>query len=132
MTAFSNALENEILSRYLKNTTAITPVATVYAALFTGTTTDASQTEVPNSNNYSRQAISWGTVSAGSVSGPTTTLTFPQASGSWGTITGFGIYDSGTHGSGNLLFWGNLSSSVAIGTNDRFEFAASAVTVSVD
>lgn len=49
-------------------------------------------------------------------------ITFPQASGSWGTITHFGIFDAAT--SGNLLMHGALSASKTVGANDTFLFAA--------
>ena len=96
--------------------TAYTPSATVYVALCTADPTDAgtgaAMSEVPNANGYARTAITFSAaasrrvVQAGAV-------TFPQASGSWGTITHYALVDAATHGTGNLLAPGSFTTSFA-------------------
>jgi hypothetical protein len=134
-TAFSDDMEQDILLRYLKNTTTqitSTPAASVYVGLGTAGA-DTGLTEPAAGNGYTRQAFVFGTPSGGTITGPTAAVTFGQCTGSnWGTITHFGIFDATSTTTFKMLFWGALGSSVAINVNDRFEFAASAVTITVD
>lgn len=114
MGSISNFLEDEFVDHLLN--AAYTPTATVYVALCTADPTDAgtgaSMSEVANSNNYARTAITFGAAASRKVvqSGA---VTFPQASGSWGTITHYAIVDSATYGAGNLLAHGSFTASFA-------------------
>ena len=135
-TAFSDKMEQDILNRYLKNTTTVIGAlpATVYVGLGTAGT-DVSLTEPASSRGYTRQSIVFGTVgtTAGSITAPTAAVTFGQCTGAnWGTITSFAIYDATDTSTGNMLFWGGLGSSVDINVNDRFEFATNSITITVD
>ena len=47
-------------------------------------------------------------------------ITFPTASGSWGTVTHFGVHDAVS--GGNLLMHGSLTSSKTVGDGDTFKF----------
>ena len=49
-------------------------------------------------------------------------ITFTTATGSWGTVTHFGIHDAAS--SGNLLLHGALDESKAVGTDDVFKVSA--------
>ena len=49
------------------------------------------------------------------------------AGGDWGTVTHFGIFDAAT--SGNLLYWGALSASKAVGNTDTLTFAIGSIVV---
>jgi len=115
MGSLSDYAENALLDHLLNNIS-YTPAATVYLALATGDPTDAatgaSMNEVANSNNYGRTAISFGAAAIRKVvqSGA---VTFPQASGAWGTITHWVIVTSATHGAGNALAHGLFSASFA-------------------
>ena len=105
--AISTYLANKILDHTLKNTS-YSPPATVYLGLYTSNpNNDNSGTEV-SGNNYSRTSISFS-----SASGKTTSNSAPvvtaSASGSWGTVTHFGILDAAS--SGNLLYYGSFASS---------------------
>lgn len=127
----SDYLEAKLLEHVLKNT-AYTSPTTVYAALFQSGPNDAGVgTEVPNTNGYQRTAITFGSASspAGSIAN-SAAVTFPAATGSgWGTITGMGIYDSGTYGAGNLLYYNDTISSRTVLLNDVYEFPIGAITV---
>lgn len=114
--------------------------ATTYVGLFTANpSTDASSsytgTEV-SGNNYSRVAVTsssgWSaisTVGTASQLSNAGTITFPTPSGSWGTITGVGIFDAAT--TGNLLWWVSITSqSIAAGV--VASFAAAALVLQVD
>ena len=112
----SLALQQEILKRYLLNTTAITPVATVYVALATAIPTDAGFTEVTNANGYARVACPMSAVTAGPPSYITNSgiINFAAVTSSnWSAVTGWGIWDSGTYAGGNLLFYGSLTTTLA-------------------
>lgn len=94
--------------------TAHTPAATVYLALFTADPgeTGAMTNEVADANSYARTAITFGAAASRRVT-QSAQVTFPQASGSWGTVTHWGIVDSATRGAGNMLAYGAFASSFA-------------------
>lgn len=115
MGSLSNFAELELLDHVFN--AAYTPPATVYLALCTADPTDAgtgaSMSEVANTNSYARTAITFGAASSRRVT-QSALVTFPQATGSWGTITHWAIVDSATHGAGNMLAYGSFSPSKSI------------------
>jgi hypothetical protein len=128
MSAISNYLENALLNATLRNTTYTSP-ATVYAALFTtDPTDDGSGTECTGSG-YTRKAITFAAPSNGVTTNSAAACEFDQATGSWGTITHFGIFDALT--TGNLLYHGALTVSKTISSGDVFRFATSSVSVTL-
>jgi len=127
MAAMSNYLENALINATLRNTTYTSP-STVYAALFTTDPTDAGTGTEVSGGSYARQAITFGAPSNGA-STNSAAVEFPQATGNWGTITHFGIYDANS--SGNLLYHGALTSSKTIQTGDVFKFATSNISVTL-
>lgn len=127
MAAMSNYLENALINATLRNTSYTSP-ATVYVALFTSDPTDAGSGTEVSGGSYARKAATFGAPSNGA-STISSAIEFDQATGSWGTVTHFGIYDAST--SGNLLYHGALTASKAIDTGDVFKFASSALTVTL-
>ena len=123
----SNYLENALINATLRNTSYTSP-ATVYVALFTSDPTDAGSGTEVSGGSYARKAATFGAPSNGA-STISSAIEFDQATGSWGTVTHFGIYDAST--SGNLLYHGALTASKAIDTGDVFKFASSALTVTL-
>lgn len=138
MSAFSDFLEVE-LRKHVFRTGSYTKPTTLRVALATAATTDANTgatiTEVGNSNAYARTGpdpldANWsGASSTDGLTDNVAAITFPTATGSWGTITHLAIVDSATHGAGNSLLHGALTASKAVGTNDIFQFAAGALDV---
>lgn len=142
--AFSDYVENKLVDLLVRGQT-FTPPATVYVGLSTAACSDSSVgTEVANSNNYSRVAVTsslanWaGTQSAGSTTASSGTggqtsnnaaINFPTPSGSWGTVTHWFLIDSGTYGSGNLLICDDLTVSKTINNGDTVSFAIGALTI---
>ena len=125
MAALSNFAENEMLDHML-GTGAYTAPSNVFLSLWTSDPTDAgSGTEVSGSG-YARQDINFG-ASSGGVATSSGVVTFPTATGSWGTITHIGIHDAAS--SGNLLFHGALTASKAIGSGDVMQIANGAITI---
>lgn len=144
--AFSDYVENKVVDLLVRGQ-AFTAPATVYVGLSTAACSDSSVgTEVANSNNYSRVAITsslanWagtqgaGTTVASSGTGGVTSnnaaVNFPTPSGSWGTVTHWFLSDSGTYGGGNLLICAALTASQTIGSGNTVSFAIAALTVTV-
>jgi hypothetical protein len=127
MAEMANYLENALINAVLRNTSYTSPT-TVYLALYTSDPTDAdSGTEVSGSA-YARQAITFGSPSNG-VSTNSAAIEFPQATGSWGTVTHVGIRDALT--TGNLLFHTPLDASKAIATGDVFRVAIGSLSVTL-
>jgi len=127
MAALSNYLENALINATLRNTAYSSP-ATVYVGLFTTDPTDAGTGTEVTGGSYTRKAITFGAPSNG-VSVNSVAVEFDQATGSWGTVTHFGILDAST--SGNLLYHGALTASKVIEDGDVFKFAISAVSVTL-
>jgi hypothetical protein len=141
---FSDYTENKVIDLLLRGQ-AFTAPATVYVGLSTAACSDSSVgTEVANSNNYSRVAVTsnltnWqstqGNTSASTGTGGATqnlaAINFPTPSGSWGTVTHWFLIDSGTWGSGNLLVCKSLTSSQTIGSGNTVSFAIGALTLTV-
>lgn len=117
----------------------------LYVGLLTAAPTDGTAGTEVSGGSYARVTVSsalanWaGTQSAGSTTassgtgGSTSnngTVTFPTATGSWGTVTHFGIYDASS--AGNLLIYGALGSSQVVNTGGTPSFAAGQLTVQID
>jgi hypothetical protein len=128
MSAISNYLENALLNATLRNTSYTSP-ATVYAALFTSDPTDAGTGTECTGTGYARTAITFAAPSNGVTTNSAAACEFPQATGDWGTITHFGIFDALT--TGNLLYYGALTTSKVISSGDVFKFSTSSVSVTL-
>lgn len=103
-------------------------------ALATASTTDAQTgatiTEVANAAAYARTGpdpldANWSGASAtDGLSDNVAAITFPTATGSWGTVTHMAIVTSATWGAGDVLMHGALVASKAVGNGDVFQFNA--------
>jgi len=127
----SNYVNTNSLKAWLQGTVSITFPSTVYVGLFlTNPTSSGTGTEVSGSG-YTRATATFGNPSSSGssmVSSNTASVTFPQATGSWGTPQYFAIYDSLS--GGNMLFYGSLPTAYAISSGMTPQFAAGALTVS--
>lgn len=127
MAEMSNYLENALINATLRATTFTSP-ATVYVSLHTADPTDAGSGTEVSGGSYARQSATFGAPSNG-VSTTTADITFPQATGSWGTITHIGIWDASS--SGNLYYHTPLDASKTIDTGDIFKIASGSLTVTL-
>lgn len=134
MSAASNYLENAVLNHVLRNTSYAQP-GSLYVGLFTNTSGNAAAnleagtlSDEVSGNGYARQSATFGSASGGSAS-TSATITFPAATGNWGTITHVAIIDNST--SGNVLFWGAVTTSKTIETGDTFQITSGNLTVSL-
>jgi hypothetical protein len=127
MAEMSNYLENALINATLRNTSYTSPAAP-YLALYTSDPTDADSGTEVSGTSYARQEITFGEPSNG-VSTNSAAIEFPQAGGSWGTVTHIGIRDAET--SGNLLFHTPLDASKTIATGDVFRVAIGSLSVTL-
>ena len=127
MSEMSNYLENALVNAVLRNTSYTSP-STVYLALYTSDPTDADSGTEVSGTSYARQSITFGAPSNG-VTTNSAAIEFPQAGGSWGTITHVGIRDAST--TGNLLFHTALDASKTIATGDVFRIASGSLSVTL-
>ena len=119
MSAMSDYLENEILDHIL-GTGAYTMPTTVYVGLSTGSFNDDNSGTELTGSNYARESISFGAAASGTASNDAA-VEFNAATGSWGTVSHFGVFDALT--SGNLLIHGALTASKVIDTGDILKIA---------
>ena len=127
MAEMSNYLENALINATLRNTSYTSP-ATVYLALYTSDPTDADTGTEVSGGSYARQAITFDSPSNG-VTSNTAAIEFPQATGTWGTITYVGIRDALT--TGNLLYHTALDASKTIASGDIFKIAIGSLSVTL-
>ena len=127
MSELSNHLENKFLEITLKGGTAYN-VTTPYLALFSTDPTDAGSGTECSWTNYVRQALTFGTVSNGSVSS-SGTMVFPALVGSDVTITHIGIYDASSAGS--LLYHTVLDASKTLAADDVMSVADAGISVTL-
>jgi hypothetical protein len=130
MAGFSNYLEQKLLDHSFGGSAFTQP--DVFMALFTTSPGEdgTGGTEV-SGNAYARVEVtdSFGAASGGSKANDEV-ITFPEATGNWGTITSFGLYDAST--SGNLLAFANLTASKAINTDDTASFPIGDLAITLD
>jgi hypothetical protein len=131
MGSFSDYWENEILDHIFGKGSYTPP--TIYIGLSTADPLDnGSGLAEPTGNGYARvqtTAADWNAAAGGALDN-VNDITFPQATGSWGTITHFALFD--TASGGNTLAHGALSASKTIGSGDTAKFAAGDLDVSLD
>ena len=131
MGSFADYWENEILDHIFGKANYTPP--TIHVGLSTeAPIDDGSGLAEPSGNAYARVQTSssdWNAASAGSLDNAND-ITFPEATGSWGTITHFALFDAAT--GGNMLAHGELSQSKAIGSGDTAKFTAGDLDISLD
>lgn len=119
-----NTLRNAILDHALGGPD-YSRLATVYIALFTATPNAAgggTEVSTGGGTNYARQSVtndgtSWGSAASG-VKSNLNLIDFGTAGANWGTITAGAIMSAST--AGYILYFGPLTSSKTINTNDGF------------
>jgi len=110
------------------------PPDTLYIALSTTlpTNTGTNVTEPNVANGYARVAVPNDVTNFPNAVSRTKSnglvISFPTATGSWGTITHFAIYDAPT--GGNFIGWGALNTSTAITTGNAPSFPVGSLIIS--
>jgi hypothetical protein len=140
--AFSDYLENKLID-YVFRAQAFSAPATTYIALYTAACNDAGGGTEVTGGNYSRQAVTssmanWaGTQGAGTTSASSGTggVTSNNNAISWGTVTWSGtvthwaVLDAST--AGNMLICAALTASQAVSSGNTVQFAAGALTITL-
>ena len=135
--AASNYLENAVLDWWLNNNSGgYSSPGTLYLALFHGTAISVlanleagTLTDEVTLGNYSRQTVSFGSPSGGSIANDQP-VTYPTATADYdGTVTCIAIIDA--LASGNVLWYGELSVSKTVTTGDQFQVATGNLQVSL-
>lgn len=122
----SDYLENKLIDHSL-GTTSYTMPATVYAALYTVAPSDSSAGTEVTGGSYARQTVTFGSASSGSASN-NANVDFngmPTC-----TVVAVAILDHVS--SGNILYWGTLTSSRSVTSGDSVRIASGSLTVSLD
>lgn len=127
MAEMSNYLENALINATLRNTSYTSP-ATVYVGLHTADPTDAGSGTEVSGGSYARTSVTFGAPSNGT-STNSAAVEFPQATGSWGTVSHIGIWDASS--TGNLLYHTALDTSKTIETGDIFKIASGSLSVTL-
>lgn len=126
-----DAVEQDVLELYFAGTAL--PQTPSHIGLFTTNPADDGTGGVEaTGGSYARQAYAangtnWGSSTAGAPSTISNLIavTFPTATASWGTIQGWGYWDSLTLG--NLLFFAALTTAKLVDNGDTAEFAIGAL-----
>jgi hypothetical protein len=125
MSAMSDYLELKFLDHFTGTASTSAPAA-VYLGLSTASMNDDGSGTELSGNNYTRKAITFASASGGSISS-NAAVEFNAATGSWGTISHWGIWDAAT--SGNLLYHGAFTTGKAIGSGDILKVASGSLTI---
>jgi len=128
MAEMSNHLENAIINATLRNTSYTSPAA-VYVGLYTSDPGEGNTGTEVSGGSYARTAVTFGSPSNG-VSTNSASVTFPTATGTWGTVTHVGILDATT--SGNLLYYTALDASKSIASGDVFTISTGNLSVTLE
>ena len=142
--AFTDYAENKLVDALFRGQALGVP-ATWYFALYTVCPTDSTAGTEVSGGSYARVAVTAslanfaGTQSAGSTTASTgtggttsnnSTVTFPTATGTWGTINCWGLTDAST--AGNIWVYTTVTTPPTITSGATPSFSAGAATIQVD
>jgi hypothetical protein len=133
MGAFSNDMEAKIVNHFLRNSP-VTPVTTVYLALFTADPGETGSTvNEANFTGYTRKSSDWDPLDGAGTTKNTDIITF-GANADVGSqiITHAAVFDGGTVGAGNCLVYGALQAAKTLDQGDVLSFAAGAMVLTLD
>lgn len=129
MGSLSDYIENKILDHLLRNT-AYTQLSHLYVGLSTvDPTDDGSGLAEPSGNGYSRVEVDdWDDASGRHIQN-SGLISFPEATGDWGTITHFAVFDALT--GGNMIAYGTLSTFKDVDDGGSVYFEAGRINITV-
>lgn len=122
----SNYLENKLIDHSLGTTTYTKPSA-VYVALYSVMPSDSSSGTEVTGGSYVRKVATF-TAAVNGASTNTANIDFTSMPTT--TVVGVGILDALS--SGNLLYWTNLPSSVAVTSGDTVRISTGSLSISLD
>lgn len=130
MAGLTTYAQQKVLDHIVGKTSFTMP--TVYVGLFTAAPSDAGGGTECTGGSYARKSTAgsdW-TAASGTTSSNAAVITFVTPTGSWGTVTHFGLFDAST--SGNLLAWAAVTTQQAVGTGNTVSFAIGALVITLD
>lgn len=127
----SDYLELELLKHATGQVNDLGTANTPYIALFTTPPTDAGGGVEVSGGSYAREDSGgkWAAPAAGAVAN-NAEIAFTQASGDWGTVTAFAIFDASS--GGNMLYWADLTASKVVNSGDTFKFPIGNIDLTED
>ncbi len=133
--SFSKKLRNDILNHIFGNT-ALTLPSSLYVGLHVGgsaPSADGTGVVEPTGNGYARVAVTRNTTnfpaSTNSEIKNGAVITFPKATGNWGTVTHYAIFDALT--GGNVLDVGDVPTDKAVGADDTPSIGVNGLTITL-
>lgn len=130
MGSFSDYVEDAVLDHVVGKTSFTMP--TVWVGLSTADPLDDASGNAEPASNYARKSTAgadWNPASGGAIDNANP-LSFVQATGAWGTLTHFSLWDAAS--AGNMLAHGALAASKVIGNGDTGTFAAGDIDITLD
>lgn len=124
----SDYLELKFLDHFTGTASTSAPSA-VYLGLATASLQDDGSGTELSGNNYTRKAITFASASGGSIAS-NSAVEFNSATGSWGDVSHWGIFDASS--SGNLLFHGSFTASKTIASGDILKVASGSLTITAN
>lgn len=128
MAGATDYLEDKFANHLLNNTSFTSP-ANIYLGLFTVAPTDSTSGTECTGGSYARVSASYAASSGGAASLDATS-TFPTATGSWGTVVAWGLFDASS--AGNLLAYSTVTPNMAVPSGATPKFLAGQCAISVD
>jgi hypothetical protein len=137
----SNYLENRVINTIVGASTTITVPSTYWIGLWASTmndTFDAGSTGECLGTGYDRVPITnttstgWTKATAGIVTNKSVIVFTTNAAADWGTIRCFALLDTSSTASGNVYFWGDLTSPQTIAAGNIVRFTTGAITLAED
>lgn len=125
--SFSDTYETHVLN-YLFTAGSVTRPTAWYVGLQTSSNTDGTAGVEVSGGSYARQAVAL-TVS-GNLATNGVTITWPVATGDWGTVTSAAVYDAVT--GGNQIVHSDLTVSKTVNTGDVFQIPAGLLDINLN
>ena len=141
----SDYLENLVVNTIIGKSTDLTAAipSTLFIALLNTTANDAWQPtdtgEVPlnltpttaayTRYKFTNSTANWTKATTGAVQNKVTFTFTTSASTGWGTVQSFAIVDTSSTSSGNTIYWGDLTSPVAISNGNVVRFSTGTIII---
>ena len=138
----SDWLENVVLDSILgKSSTELSTgsggiPSTVYVRLYNSTINDAATAATDRCAgstyadvNVANSSANWTNAASGSKQNKTEIVFTNSAGSDWGTIKSFAILDTNSTTTGNVLYWGDLTSSQSISSGNVVRFSTAAIVI---
>ncbi len=124
--SLSDHAEDELMDHIFN--ASYSPIATLYVGMGTAAD-DTGLTAEPSGNNYAREIIAFNAPGSRTIV-QNGLITFNQASGSWGTMDAYGIFDAIT--GGNMLGWGEFNVGKPVVNGNTPSIADAEIEISIN